>query len=81
MRTELLKKMYKTISCKYATIALACHLHSYNKKTKEHNQKFFYGAFFKLYKITTLSCSLQTKWRWSVSVYTPTGATDRGLSR
>lgn len=51
MRTELLKKMYKTISCKYATIALACHLHSYNKKTKEHNQKFFYGAFFKLYKI------------------------------
>lgn len=74
--------MYKTVSCKYANIALACHLHSYNKKKQRTQSELFYGAFFlSCTKLTTLSCSLRTKCRWSVSVYTPTGATDRGLSQ
>lgn len=75
--------MYKTISCKYATIALACHLHSYNKKNKEHNQNFFMEPFFfKLYKIkdsklfitdqvSLVSFRLHAHWRdwsWTVAV-------------
>lgn len=62
MRTELLKKMYKTISCKYATFALACHLHSYNKKTKNTIRTFLWSLF--------LSC---TKLRPKAVHYRPSG--------